>query len=89
MVRVTVFFSGRVQGVGFRFTAYEIAKSHLVGGTVENLEDGRVKIIVEGEPDEVDRFVASVQESMAGKIKKMERFSSEPSREFNGFSIRR
>ena len=89
MKRATLFVSGRVQGVGFRYRTTEIAQSFVVSGTVENLDDGRVKIVVEGEPDEIQRFVDEIQTSVSGKIKSIDRFDSEPSEDFDGFAIKR
>ncbi len=89
MIRAILFFSGRVQGVGFRFTTNEIAKRFDVKGTVENCTDGRVKIIVEADSKEIDGFIESIKASMPGKIKQMDRFESEPSNEFENFSVRR
>jgi len=87
MKRATLFVSGRVQGVGFRYRTTEIAQSFVVSGTVENLDDGRVKMVVEGEHDEIQRFVDEIQTSVSGKIKSVERFDSEPSGDFDGFRI--
>jgi acylphosphatase len=87
MKRATFFVSGRVQGVGFRYRTSEIAQSFIVSGTVENLDDGRVKIVVEGEHDEIQRFAEEIQNSVSGKIKSIDRFESEPSGDFDGFRI--
>ncbi len=89
MIRAIVFFSGRVQGVGFRFNTNEIAKRFAVVGTVENCDDGRVKIVVEADPKEIERFVEAIRASTCGQIKQIQRFESEPSREFVNFSVRR
>lgn len=89
MKRATLFVSGRVQGVGFRYRTTEIAQSFVISGTVENLDDGRVKIVVEGERDEIQRFVDEIQTSVSGRIKSIDRFDSEPSRDFDGFAIKR
>ena len=43
-----VFFSGRVQGVGFRYTTMQVAKEFEVAGQVRNLTDGRVQLEVDG-----------------------------------------
>lgn len=83
--RVTCFFSGRVQGVGFRFHTKEVAKKFSVTGTVQNLDDGRVKVVVEGQIDEVHRFLDAVGQSMTGNVKGDERFESEASSEFESF----
>jgi acylphosphatase len=89
MIRATFYIAGRVQGVGFRYTTCEVSKTLDVVGTVENLEDGRVKIVVEGEPETIDMFIESVQQSMSGKIKTIDRFDCPASHEYSSFSIRR
>ncbi len=88
MIRAVLFFSGKVQGVGFRFATNEIAKKFAVKGTVENCDDGRVKVIVEAESNEIDHFVEAIKTSMAGKIRQVERFESVASFEFENFSVR-
>ena len=89
MKRATLFVSGHVQGVGFRYRTTEIAQSFVISGTVENLDDGRVKIVVEGALDEIQRFVDEIQTSVSGRIKSIDRFDSEPSGEFDGFAIKK
>jgi len=56
--RRACYFSGRVQGVGFRCTAHNIAIQHNVTGFVRNLPDGRVEIEVEGDRDAVEALLA-------------------------------
>ena len=56
----TVFFSGRVQGVGFRYSALQVAKGYEVSGCVLNLPDGRVQLEAEGQPDEVRDFITDL-----------------------------
>ncbi|MDD2763864.1 MAG: acylphosphatase [Opitutaceae bacterium] len=80
--------SGRVQGVGFRYTALQVAREFEVAGYVQNLPDGRVRIEVEGAKAEVDGFIAAIEERMHGYVCKVERASSLRARRFNGFSIR-
>jgi acylphosphatase len=63
-----VYYSGRVQGVGFRATTAEIARRYAVSGWVRNLPDGRVELLAEGEPGEVLGFLAAVRERMADHI---------------------
>jgi acylphosphatase len=63
-----VYYSGRVQGVGFRYTAQHLAAGHAVAGHVRNLPDGRVELLAEGEADEVERFLAAVAGRMAPNI---------------------
>lgn len=65
MIRQTVHFSGRVQGVGFRYTTTSIAQRFAVAGYVQNLPDGRVRLVAEGEAGEVGAFIESVRERMS------------------------
>lgn len=67
-VRRTVYFSGRVQGVGFRATTASIARQFPVTGTVRNLADGRVELVAEGPPHALDQLLTAVREAMAGNI---------------------
>ena len=85
---VTVFFSGRVQGVGFRFQTLQVAKEFDVSGFVMNLPDGRVQLEAEGASVEVRDFIAAVQERMEGYIRKAEPLESRRPAQFRGFSIR-
>jgi acylphosphatase len=62
--RREVYFSGRVQGVGFRYTTRDIASRFPVVGFVQNLSDGRVLLVVEGQTTAVDRFLAAIADEM-------------------------
>jgi acylphosphatase len=63
MQRVTVFYSGRVQGVGFRATVRYIARGYDVTGMVRNLPDGRVELIAEGAKAELTAFLEGIATS--------------------------
>ena len=63
MISLQVFYEGRVQGVGFRFTVRHIAKGFDVTGWVRNLPDGRVELQVTGDEDEVRVFLDGVAQS--------------------------
>ena len=63
-----VYYSGQVQGVGFRATTAHIARSFAVTGWVRNLPDGRVQLVVEGDEGEVLRFLQAVRERWEGHI---------------------
>jgi acylphosphatase len=84
----TVFFSGHVQGVGFRYSVLQVAKEFEVSGFVVNLPDGRVQLEAEGERDEVLAFVVAVEERMHGYIRKTERSERRRRALFEGFEIR-
>ena len=55
----TVQFSGMVQGVGFRYQTERVAQAFDVTGYVRNTPDGRVEVVAEGQPGEVQRFLAA------------------------------
>jgi len=42
-----IVFSGRVQGVGFRFTCHQIARRYELTGFVKNLPDGSVELLIQ------------------------------------------
>lgn len=89
LVRQTVLFSGHVQGVGFRYTTASVARHHpAVAGTVRNLPDGRVELIAEGLPGDVQAFVAAVRDEMSSFIRDAQIDTSPATGEFSGFSIR-
>ena len=86
-VRCEVFFSGVVQGVGFRYTAVQISKSFSIFGTVENLPDRRVKMVLEGEADTINQFIGEVCESTYGNVTETEIFRHPATGEFSGFDV--
>ena len=65
MIRYTVHYSGRVQGVGFRYSVRRIAADHKVAGFVQNLPDGRVLLVLEGAAADLDGFIAGIARRMA------------------------
>ena len=87
MKRVHVFFSGRVQGVGFRYTAVSIARGFLVTGFVRNLDDGRVELLAEGEEEDLKSFLAKISAEMAGHTTRTEESWGEARGDVRGFRI--
>ena len=87
MSRRTVLFAGRVQGVGFRYTTCAVARSFQVTGTVRNLPDGRVEMVAEGEPGELTRLQAAVEEAMRGHIREIALSDGAASGEYTSFNI--
>lgn len=83
-----VHFTGRVQGVGFRFQALQVAREFEVAGYVQNLPDGRVRLEVEGVRAEIDAFLAALGERMESHIRNTERTAGRRAPRFSGFEIR-
>jgi acylphosphatase len=67
-LRVHVWYSGHVQGVGFRYQAKRQAAGFDVAGTVRNLPDGRVELIAEGVRDELEAFLCAVRDCGLGPM---------------------
>lgn len=88
VIHETVFFSGRVQGVGFRYTTLQIAREFEVAGFVRNLVDGRVQLEAEGRAGEIEAFVAAIEERMHGYVRRVERSSETREPQFSGFEIK-
>ena len=86
--RHTCIFSGRVQGVGFRYTTQNLALRYNVYGYVRNLPDGRVELVVEGPDCEVGDFLGSVHDKMAPYIKQMNESVDPPTGQYREFCIK-
>ncbi len=86
--RVHAFYSGRVQGVGFRYAAEALAQNLGITGWVSNLRDGRVELLVEGEEAGLKDFLNRILEEMSGYIKDTDISWEEPTGEFGDFGIK-
>src|SRR5437764_1074324 len=87
MVCKQIRYTGRVQGVGFRYTAQHLAKDFAVAGYVRNLPSGDVELVAEGAAEQVDAFLTAVSERMAGYIEQTSIHEVEPC-QCKGFHIR-
>jgi acylphosphatase len=86
--RLTTHYSGRVQGVGFRYTTKSLAMGYDVTGHVRNLADGRVQLVIEGDRDELEMFRRAIQDSELGSLVRNEQVQWGPATgEFRGFEI--
>ena len=72
MVRKHIFFSGNVQGVGFRYRSFYIAQSLGLTGWVENLWDGRVEMEVQGDPNKINDLILYLQAQRFIQIEEMD-----------------
>ena len=87
MKTVKVVYSGRVQGVGFRFRIRLLSERFSVSGYVKNLPDGRVELVAQGDPGEIDRFRQDIQTEMRGLVRQEEDQPVDGSPFFDSFTI--
>lgn len=87
--RLTLYFRGHVQGVGFRSTTYHLLRDLPVTGFVRNLPDGRVEIVMEGDKPSLEQGAALVHAAMARNITHREELRSLATGEFPSFRILR
>jgi len=85
--RIHAYFSGRVQGVGFRFTAENIAKGLGLTGWVRNAEDKTVEIVAEGDENSLEDFLTRLNDYFSQYIRDRDVDWQEPSGEFGDFRI--
>ena len=85
-IRKHFYFSGRVQGVGFRFQACRIAQGLGLTGYVQNLWDGRVELEAQGEEQLVWDLVSALHRQPYIRIEDMETADMEPKEE-RGFQM--
>lgn len=89
MPSIQVFFEGRVQGVGFRWTVRHIGKGFDIRGWVRNLIDGRVELQVDGEDNEVRAFLDAIDKSeLRSHIRKTTEVPLDRPITVSGFTIR-
>jgi len=87
--RRRVLFSGTVQGVGFRWTAARELQGLAVTGFVRNLPDGRVELVLEGEPEQTGAALARVESALGRYIRGKASEVLPATGEFREFGIRR
>jgi acylphosphatase len=86
--RLQIFYSGRVQGVGFRYTAKTVVAGFEIAGFIRNLPDGRVELVAEGRHEELEAFRAAIRGAgLAGFIRDENVSWGEAQNEFHGFEI--
>ena len=84
--RIVTFF-GRVQGVGFRYSACRVAGGYDVAGYVRNCPDGSVECLVEGEEDQVAAFIADLQDAMGRYISRTTQQKRPPTGQYSSFGV--
>lgn len=88
MMRKHIYYKGRVQGVGFRYTALRTARNFEVTGYVQNQMDGSVELVVEGESPQVEEFLADLAGTMGRYIRQVQEVEEPYTGEFIGFDVK-
>ena len=86
--RVRARYEGRVQGVGFRFTAQRLAEGLNLSGWVKNTADGNVEVVAEGEEKHLNTFLSDIRQNMARYISRDNVAWESFAGEFKEFNIR-
>jgi acylphosphatase len=87
--RRRVIYAGRVQGVGFRMTARRLSSAFPITGYVWNRDDGRVELVVEGEPEILDSYLRAVHREFGDMIRDIREETEQAGGEsLAGFTIR-
>ncbi len=82
-----MYFSGVVQGIGFRFTAKCLGDRYRVRGWVRNLADGRVELVAEGEPQILSGFLDDLKSEFKMQIREVEVKEEAFSGKYKNFQI--
>ena len=85
---IEAFFAGMVQGVGFRFTARDLADRYRIKGWVANLSDGRVKLVAQGSQKELNNFLYDLREKFKNQIVDFQLQEKESLEDYNSFQIK-
>lgn len=87
MIREHLKFTGRVQGVGFRYKVCYVARHHGMTGFARNEYDGSVTVELQGNREQIDHLIEILQHDSYIRIDNVLREQMELQEE-NGFQIR-
>lgn len=88
MIQAHVFFSGAVQGVGFRYTTQRLATTLGLKGWVRNLAQGGVELMVEGSKETIEQLLQNIDEHYTGSIRNKTVSYSDAVEHFEDFEIK-
>ena len=86
--RFHIYYSGSVQGVGFRYVAQSAAQQLGVAGWVKNLEDGRVEMVCEADETALNNFLDRIRNIFGQYIRDADMGTETPKGKFEGFDIK-
>lgn len=82
-----IIFIGLVQGVGFRFTAFNMANRHELTGFVRNLPDGTVEMLAQGRAETIDDCIRDIEEEFGGYVRETKIEEIPPNPQYKDFKI--
>ena len=86
MKRIILIVSGKVQQAGYRDRVVGIGKNLALSGYAENLSDGRVKIVAEGDEEVLKQLTAAINiKNTLINVDNVESSGREATGEFSGF----
>lgn len=88
MTTQRIVFTGKVQGVGFRYTTRSFARRLPLAGFVRNLPDGTVELVAQGSDDSINELIGQLQRHFGEKIVDIRREHRAGPEEFAAFEIR-
>ena len=88
IIREHFIFTGRVQGVGFRYNASRLARRYGVTGWIRNNEDGSVEAQLQGREEALDLIVQGLMQDSYIRIDWITRNQMERNTVERGFSVR-
>jgi len=86
MIRANLYISGKVQHANYRSKVVSLAKKYNVTGNIQNLSNGNVKIIAEGEEKDMERFIKDINiQNTLINVTDLKKEYSTPTGEYEGF----
>ena len=86
--RLHLYYSGSVQGIGFRYTAERLANSMNLKGWAKNLPDGRVEIVCDGKESDIEAFLQKISDIFKDYVNDIDMAPDLSREKFYGFDIR-
>ena len=88
MKRLHAYFSGSVQGIGFRYITERLARHFPVTGFVKNLANGKVEVVAEGDETDLKDFLKAVESGeLRGYIREVQTEWEAAKGEFKHFGV--